>query len=133
MGVKQHTIINNIRAKFEMGWREYQKLARTDIYGASRDIKDLIRRGLAASEKKGGRVYRIPETEAPVVVPEDFEPLLLPLREHGFIKNADVREALGVTSRQALVLLTKWTEEKWLVRDGERKASLYRPGRLLQL
>jgi len=113
--------------------REYQKLAGTDIYGASRDIKDLIRRGLAVSEKKGGRVYRVLETAAPSTVPEDLEPLLAPLRANGFIKNADVRDRLGITRRQALVLLTEWTEGKWLVRHGKRKATRYLPGPHLQL
>ncbi len=113
--------------------REYQKLAGTDIYGASRDIKDLIRRGLAVSEKKGGRVYRVLETAAPSTVPEDLEPLLAPQRANGFIKNADVRDRLGITRRQALVLLTEWTEGKWLVRHGKRKATRYLPGPHLQL
>jgi Fic family protein len=113
--------------------REYQKLVGTDIYGASQDIKDLIRRGLAVSQRKGGRVYRILESAAPQTVPEELAPLLPLLRERGFIKNADVRRVLGVTSRQALVLLTEWAKGEWLIRDGERKATVYRAGRLLQL
>ena len=67
-----------------------------DLDGAFRDIKDLIRRGLTVGEKKGGRVYRVLETAAPSAVPEDLEPLLAPLRANGFIKNADVRDRLGI-------------------------------------
>ncbi len=99
----------------------------------SADIKDLIRRGLTVGEKKGGRVYRVLETAAPSAVPEDLEPLLAPLRANGFIKNADVRDRLGIIRRQALVLLTEWTEGKWLVRHGKRKATRYLPGPHLQL
>ena len=104
-----------------------------DLDGAFRDIKDLIRRGLTVGEKKGGRVYRVLETAAPSAVPEDLEPLLAPLRANGFIKNADVRDRLGIIRRQALVLLTEWTEGKRLVRHGERKARQYLPGPHLQL
>ena len=113
--------------------REYQKLVGTDIYGASRDIKDLIRRGLASSDKKGGRIYRILESAAPSAVPEDLEPLLASLRENGFIKNADVQKALNIDRRRALALLTTWVEGRWLLRDGERKATKYFSGPLMQL
>lgn len=113
--------------------REYQKLAHTDIYGASSDIKDLIRRGLSASEKKGGRVYRVLATTAASTLPENLDPLLELLREAGFIKNADVQRVLNIDRRRALALLTAWTEGRWLVRDGQRKATKYSPGPLMQL
>lgn len=113
--------------------REYQKLAHTDIYGASRDIKDLIRRGLVVSEKKGGRVYRVIERATLVVVPEQLRPLTETLRTRGFIKNFDVREILGVNRRRALALLTAWADHRWLTRQGERKATKYFPGPELTL
>ncbi len=108
--------------------REYQKLAGTDIYGASQNIKNLIRRGLAVSERKGGRVYRVLEAAVPPAVPEELAPLLALLRERGFIKNADVREALGVTRERATDLLSDWREHEWLRREGERKGTRYLPG-----
>ena len=46
--------------------RAYQKLVGVDIYTASRDIKDLIRKGIAHVRKKGGRIYEILEPGAPV-------------------------------------------------------------------
>jgi ATP-dependent DNA helicase RecG len=113
--------------------REYQKLAHMDIYGASRDIKDLIRRGLAASEKKGGRVYRILETAAPPAVPDDLMPLLDVLREQGFIKNADVRAATGLSRERATALLNAWREDEWLLREGQRKGTRYVPGPKLKI
>jgi len=113
--------------------REYQKLAHTDIYGASRDIKDLIRRGLVGSEKKGGRVYRVIERATLVAVPEDLRPLTETLRTCGFIKNSDVRSVLGVNRRRALVLLTEWVDNRWLTREGNRKATKYFPGPELTL
>jgi ATP-dependent DNA helicase RecG len=111
--------------------REYQKLVGTDIYGASRDIKDLIRRGLAVSDKKGGRIYRILESAAPSAVPQDLEPLLVLLRENGFIKNADVRRALGISREHATELLNGWSGDKWLQREGQGRGTRYLPGQKL--
>ncbi len=112
---------------------EYQKLVGTDIYGASRDIKDLIRRGLAESEKKGGRVYRVLEPSPSVAIPEGLQQLVDVLRTRGFIRNADVREALGVNRKHALELLATWADGHWLTREGERKATKYLPGPILTL
>jgi len=113
--------------------REYQKLVHTDIYGASRDIKDLIRRGLVRSEKKGGRVYRVIETTPPVVVSQELEPLLDVLHARGFLRNADVRQALGVKRERARDLLRVWVEDHWLIREGERKGTKYFPGPRMSL
>lgn len=113
--------------------RVYQKLVHTDIYGASRGIKDLIRRGLAASDKKGGRVYRVIETAPPDVVPQELEPLLDVLHARGFLRNADVRQALRVSRKHALELLATWVDGHWLTREGERKATKYLPGPMLTL
>jgi len=113
--------------------REYQKLVHTDIYGASRDIKDLIRRGLAVSDKKGGRVYRVIETALPVVVPQELEPVLDALHARGFLRNADVRQALGVERERARDLLRVWVEDHWLRREGERKGTKYFPGPRMSL
>jgi ATP-dependent DNA helicase RecG len=108
--------------------REYQKLVGTDIYGASRDIKDLIRRGFVKSEKKGGRMYSVIEVAPPIAIPEELKPLVGILRANGFIRNADVRNTLGVDRRHALALLTAWADKRWLKREGERKATKYFPG-----
>jgi len=108
--------------------REYQKLVGTDIYGASRDIKDLIRRGLAVSQKKGGRVYRVLETATLPAAPEDLEALLPLLYENGFIKNADVRRILGVSREHSTDLLNRWREDEWLQREGQRRGTRYLPG-----
>jgi len=113
--------------------REYQKLAHTDIYGASRDIKDLIHRDCVASEKKGGRVYRVLEPPSPVAGPEGLHELLEALQTRGFVTNADVRQTLGVSRKHALELLATWVDGHWLTREGERKATKYLPGPMLTL
>ncbi|MCS6806263.1 MAG: putative DNA binding domain-containing protein, partial [Blastocatellia bacterium] len=79
--------------------RAYQKLVGADIYTAARDIKDLIRRGVARLTKPKGRVYEVTAepSKPPIEKPPEFvalEPILL---EKGFVKNEDIRRALGVS------------------------------------
>lgn len=111
--------------------RAYQKLTGKDIYEASKDIKDLIRRGLARSQRKGGRIYEFVEAERERQLPQGFELVLQALRERGFVRNADIRVALKVDRRRALKQAKSWVEEGWLVQEGVRKATRYRPGPLL--
>lgn len=83
--------------------RAYQKLANVDIYTASRDIKDLIRKGVARLQKKGGRVYRVvePSVPPPTLLVEEFLKIEPVLQQKGFVQNRDVRELLGVSRLQA--------------------------------
>lgn len=89
--------------------RVYQKLVGVDIYTASRDIKELIRKGMAHLPKKGGRVYRIAEPSAPPPTPitEEFVKIEPVLQQKGFVQNKDVREILGISRLQAWRMLQK--------------------------
>ena len=51
----------------------------------------------------------------------------------GFLRNADVREALGVERERARDLLRVWVEDHWLIREGERKGTKYFPGPRMSL
>ena len=85
--------------------RRYQDLVDIDIYTASRDIKDLIRKGIVKLPKKGGRIYEIVSSPKAGVVaekPPDFLTLEPLLNEKGYIKNEDIRKALLVSRRQAV-------------------------------
>lgn len=85
--------------------RRYQNLVDIDIYTASRDIKDLIRKGLVKLPKKGGRVYEIassPEARMVLEKPPEFSTLEPLLKANGYIKNEDIRKALSVSRRQAV-------------------------------
>ena len=98
---------------------KYQELVGTDIYGASRDIKDLIRKGLVRLPRKGGRVYelvRMPAGE--LQIPEEFEPVVAYLKRHTGITNRDLRGLLDINRRQASYLTDKWVKLGLLELEG---------------
>jgi ATP-dependent DNA helicase RecG len=105
---------------------DYQKLAELDIYAASRDIKELIRKGVIESEKKGGRVYRL-GPEQPVV-PKEFRVLQAELAKRGALSNQDLRNIWRVDRQAALRSARRLTEAGWLAAEGEGKGRRYKPG-----
>ncbi len=109
--------------------RAYQKLVGVDIYTASRDIKDLIRKGIVKLRKPRGRVYEVVAegTHLPEKPPEmeALEPILL---EKGYLKNADIRRALNLTVSQARRLAQKLVTLGFLTPEGEKKGRKYVPG-----
>lgn len=109
--------------------RAYQKLVRVDPYIASKDIQDLIRKGIVRRNQSRGRVYTIiTESDAPVTEkpPElvSIEPIL---RERGFVKNEDIRRVLGTSRLRAFRLLQSLTERGFLKREGKGRGARYVP------
>ena len=109
--------------------RAYQRLTGVDIYEASRDIKDLIRKGIVRLMKKGGRIYEIRALQATEDgnKPTEFAALEPALSRYGFVKNADIRAALNVTARQANRIARRLEGLGWLRREGERRGTRYFP------
>jgi len=107
--------------------RAYQKLVGVDIYTASRDIKDLIRKGVARRTKKGGRVYRIvePSAPSPLPVPEEFIKIEPALQQKGFVQNRDIREMFGVSRLQAWRLLQRLVALGVLKMEGKGRSARY--------
>jgi len=81
---------------------DYQKLAEIDIYTASRDIKDLIRKSVVQAEKKGGRIYILSSGQP--VIPEDFKSLQPELSRIGALSNQALRNIWRVDRLQKPVL-----------------------------
>lgn len=105
---------------------DYQKLAELDIYTASRDIKDLIRKGVVQTEKKGGRVYVLSPEEPPV--PKDYKSLELELSKRGALTNQDLRDIWRVDRQTALRRAKRLVDGEWLVPEGVGKGRRYKPG-----
>ena len=107
--------------------RSYQKLVGVDLYTASRDIKDLIRKGIVQLTKKGGRVYRLfPQTEAfTQPIPDEWQRCIAHLPEEGYLTNSTVRQILGVNRVKATRLLHEWTTLGLLTKSGERRWTRY--------
>jgi ATP-dependent DNA helicase RecG len=109
--------------------REYQSVIKTDIYGASTAIKDMIRKGAARSTGKGSRVYLVQEPlRAHPNMPNELLRLLPVLQRRGALKNADVVNTLHVSRPTATRLLNDWVAAHWLYKEGSKRWTSYRPG-----
>ncbi len=106
--------------------RDYQKLVGVDIYTASKDIKELIRKGIARLTRRGGRFYEIVTPGEQVLpFPEEFADLGRILKEKGYLTNADVRRIRGVSSMTAWRLLTHLVKLGVLVQEGKGRNTRY--------
>jgi ATP-dependent DNA helicase RecG len=106
----------------------YQELVGIDIYTASRDIKEFIRKGLVKLPKKGGRVYELVSSPKAAVVPEkppEYLALAPVLKEKGYVKNEDIRKALQVSVKQATRIAARLVFTGWLRPEGRLKARRY--------
>jgi ATP-dependent DNA helicase RecG len=109
--------------------RAYQKLVNVDLYTASRDIKDLMRQGIVQLTRPRGRVYEVVAEPVTSEKPPEFVALEPILREHGFIKNEDIRRVLNISTWQANWIARKLVSLGWLEPEGKKKGRRYRPGR----
>jgi len=107
--------------------RAYQKLVGIDIYTASRDIKDLIRKGVVRLLKPKGRVYEVLTEVSYVEKPPELIRLEPILKEKGFITNGDVRRVFGLSRLQAYRLLKRLVEYGFLKLIGKGRSSRYGP------
>ena len=107
--------------------REYQKLVGADIYQASRDIKDLIGKGLVKLPRKGGRIYELlpVASGATAEKPPEYVALEAVLKENSFIKNEDIRKILKVSVRQATRIASRLVAAGWLRPEGYLKTRRY--------
>jgi ATP-dependent DNA helicase RecG len=111
--------------------RVYQNLVHIDLYGASRDIKDLIRKGVVRMPKRGGRLYEITPSPAEQVVesPEEYKVLEPALARDGFVTNSSIRQALSVERRKATRVAEDLVESGWLRAEGKRRGTRYYPAK----
>jgi ATP-dependent DNA helicase RecG len=107
--------------------REYQKLVGVDIYQASRDIKDLIHKGLVKLPRKGGRIYELFSLASRTISekPPEYAALEPVLKEKGFIKNEDIRRVLGVSQFSANRIAKRFIADGWLKSEGSKRGMRY--------
>lgn len=108
---------------------QYQKMTGIDIYTASQDIKDLIRKGVVRLEKKGGRVYMLSvESKKEMVVPEDYHSLIPLLTERKSLSNQDLRQVWKTDRQSALRRAKRLVQQGWLDARGQRRGRRYVAG-----
>jgi ATP-dependent DNA helicase RecG len=107
--------------------REYQKLVGLDIYGASNSIRELVRKGVVRSIRRGSRIYEViePGTASDLPPPDELLRVLGAFRKEHSITNDDVRRVLGVSRPTAARYLRNWTNLGWLRPVGERSQRRY--------
>jgi len=101
--------------------RSYQKLVGIDLYTASRDIRDLIAKGIVQLTKKGGRVYRVNPRPGVVArsIPDELRECISHLPEEGYLTNSTLRRILGINRVKATRLLRDWVVSGFLRRSGK--------------
>jgi ATP-dependent DNA helicase RecG len=109
--------------------RAYQKLVGVGIYTASRDIRGLIRKGVARLQKKGGRIYRLiePGEKKSLAFPSQYQAIESRLTKQGWITNTDIRELLGVSRTEATRIAVSLVKTGLLRKEGERRWTRYLP------
>lgn len=101
--------------------RNYQDVIRTDIYGASAAIKDMIRKGVVKLTTKGGKLYEVTEPlVSSLAAPQALAPFLPTLRSKGKLTNQDVRQITGMSRGTAARLLKELVSTGWLSFSGKR-------------
>jgi ATP-dependent DNA helicase RecG len=111
--------------------RQYQGLCGVDIYQASRDLKDLVKKGILALPKKGGRVYTILKEPVPLTKSEQqilktLAPIFEKLKEKGFITNSDIQKTVKRSRVQASRIARELVEWGLLVREGMGRGAHYK-------
>jgi ATP-dependent DNA helicase RecG len=107
--------------------RDWQKVCGVDIYSASRDIKDLIRKGCLNHPQKGSRVYNIiySEERKEPKFPEKYNPIKTILDEKGYITNKDIRIALKVPRFKAVRIAKSLVDIGLLEPTGKGRGTKY--------
>ena len=115
----------------ELANRDYAALNAVDRDTAYRDLADLAARGLVEVQgEAAGTTYRVPRAAVPAppsLTPIDL--LVARMADVGYLTNADVRDSLKVDRRGATAKLSAWVLDGTVVREGERRAARYRPGK----
>lgn len=111
--------------------RQYQSLCGVDIYQASKDLKDLVKKGILALPKKGGRVYTILKepislTKSKQQVLKSFAPIFEKLKKKQFITNSDIQKALKISRVQASRIARDLVEWGLLVMEGRGRGVHYK-------
>jgi Fic family protein len=107
----------------------YQNLVHVDLYTASRDIKDLIRKGLIRLPKKRGRVYQLASLSTEADKPLEYTALEPILTEKGYVTNEDIRSLFRVSAPTARRFVQRLVLLGWLKPQGAARWRRYVPGR----
>jgi ATP-dependent DNA helicase RecG len=105
----------------------YQNLVHVDIYTASRDIKDLIRKKLIKLPQKRGRVYELSPLPLVTEKPTEYSALEPILATKGYVTNEDIRNTLNLAAPAARRVALRLVFLGWLKPQGQVRWRRYFP------
>ena len=108
--------------------KNWQKVCDVGIYTAAKEIKEMVRKGIVRLPRKGGRVYRVIqpfEKERVIDIPYEYRVIEALIQKKGFVKNADIRQALGMSRLRASRLAQRLVDLGLLEMIGEKKGARY--------
>lgn len=107
--------------------RAYQQLAGLDIYAASNSIRDLVRKHLVRSTRRGSRVYELVRSgeAGEQVLPPDLVRIMESVDYARSISNEDVQRVLSVSRPTATRYLREWSGLGHLVPLGSGAGRRY--------
>jgi len=107
--------------------RDWQRVCEVDIYTASRDIKDMLRKGCMAHPEKGGWIYHIvyPDEGRKIEFPSEYSKIKEMLDERGYVTNQDIREILKVQRYTAARVAKRLIDLGLLVPTGKGRGAKY--------
>lgn len=109
---------------------DYQRLNHVDSVTANRELRGIVQSGLIDLHSTRRWAYYTPNVPAEVKVSQpvqtDEEKILVYVRNHGSINNAECRNLLHVGMQRASHLLKKMHMRGSLVREGEHRWARYR-------
>jgi len=118
--LRQHKQITN---------SDYRHLNRVDAVAASQELRGLVQTGLVeqhGASRWTSYTLRVPQELTKLkVLPVDEEKLLVYVRKHGSINNAECRELLGIDDKRAWYLLSKLSNLGVLKHIGKGRWSRY--------
>ncbi|PIP12394.1 MAG: hypothetical protein COX49_05885, partial [bacterium (Candidatus Stahlbacteria) CG23_combo_of_CG06-09_8_20_14_all_40_9] len=108
--------------------KNWQKVCDVGIYTAAKEIKEMVRKGIVRLPQKGGRVYRVIqpfEKERVTDIPYEYRVIEALIQKKGFVKNADIRQALEMSRLRASRLAQRLVDLGLLEMVGEKKGTRY--------
>jgi ATP-dependent DNA helicase RecG len=106
--------------------RVFQQLVGLDIYRASNSIREMMRKGVVRSPRRGSRVYEViePGRAGELPVPDDVIRIMEDVAGRP-VTNEDVQRVLGVSRPTAIRYLRHWTTLGLLDRVGKGSQTRY--------
>lgn len=107
--------------------RDWQRVCEVDIYAASRDIKDMLRKGCMAHPEKGGRIYHIvyPDQGRKIEFPGEYSKNQRDVGWGGYVANQDIREILKVQRFTATRIAKRLIDLGLLAPTGKGRGAKY--------